>query len=389
MAEENAAAEVLDVNDASLDKYKVAADIANTTLKALLKSTVAGKTTTELSLLGNKLIQTQCDAVFKDKKNAEGKPMRKGIAFPVCYSVNDCVGNNSPMKSDAGQTLAAGDVVKIDFGVHMDYYFAVAAHTIVVGATPEEKCKGKAADVALAALHGAVIASKIIQVGATNQQVTDAMKQVAECYGVNAVQGVLMHQMKHGVIDGNNCILLREEQDQSVDEFEFEAGRVYTVDVIMSTGLGKPIERDARTTVYKRDLAKKYQLKMQASRTLLTEVDQVHAPFPFALSQASDEKQARLGLKECVDHSLLTKFPILFEKPGDLVAQFKYTVLIMPSGVVNVTTGLPLEVAQAIFESDKKLTPELTEILNRVPEKKKKKKKKEGAESDAAAKDGN
>jgi len=179
---------VLDVNDASLDKYKAASEIANNTLKALLVATVAGKTTTDLCALGNKLIQAQCEGVFKGKKNAEGKPMRKGVAFPVCISVNECAGNNCPMRTDAGQVLQNGDVVKIDLGVHIDYYLAVTAHTVVIGATADAKVKGKTADLVLSALHGAQIALKTIQVGASNYQVTDAMKTVSECYGVNAVQ---------------------------------------------------------------------------------------------------------------------------------------------------------------------------------------------------------
>lgn len=376
---------VLDVTDQSLDKYKAAGEIANNTLKALLKTIAPGKTTTELCSLGNKLIQTQCDGIFNNKKTADGKPMKKGVAFPVCISVNECAGNNCPMKTEPGQVLAAGDVVKIDLGVHIDFYCAVAGHTVVVGATPEAKVKGPSADVVLAALHGAQIAYKIIQVGATNQQVTDAMAKVAEAYGVNAVQGVLMHQIKHGVIDGNNSIILREEQDQAVDEWAFEAGRIYTVDVIMSTGAGKPIEKDARTTVFKRDLARKYQLKMQASRALLSEVDAKHSPFPFSLSQVEDEKHARLGVKECVDHGLFARYPVLFEKPGDLVAQFKYTVLIMPSGVVTLLTGFPVDVTQPLVESDKALTPELAEIMARVHADKKAKKKAAGG-GDAAVK---
>jgi len=375
----------LDVTEQNLDKYKAAGEIANNTLKALLKAVAPGKTTTELCVLGNKLIQTQCDGIFNNKKGSDGKPLRKGVAFPVCVSVNECAGNHSPMKSEAGQTIAAGDVVKIDLGVHIDFYCAVAAHTVVVGATPEAKASGAKADVVAAALHGAQVAYKLMQPGATNQQITDAMKKVAEVYGVNTVQGVLMHQIKHGVIDGNNAILLREEQDQSVEEFEFEAGRIYTIDVLMSTGAGKPHEKDARPTVYKRDVARRYQLKMQASRNLLSEIDQNFSPFPFSLCQVEDERQARLGLKECVDHGLLNKYPVLYEKPGDVVAQFKYTVLIMPSGVVTLLTGFPVDATQPLIQTDKTLTPELAEIMARVHATKKAKKKAAAAEEKPAA----
>jgi hypothetical protein len=73
-----------------------------------------------------------------------------------------------------------------------------------------------------------------------------------------------------------------------------------------------------------------------------------------------------------VDHDLFSQFPVLFEKPGDVVAQFKLTVLVMPSGVVTCLTGLPLEQQP---DNQDKLSEELKEVLNRVLETKKSKKK--------------
>jgi methionine aminopeptidase len=37
----------------------------------------------------------------------------KGIAFPTCISVNNCVGHFSPLKSDIDVLLHDGDVVKM------------------------------------------------------------------------------------------------------------------------------------------------------------------------------------------------------------------------------------------------------------------------------------
>jgi len=62
--------------------------------------------------------------------------------------------------------------------------------------TAEAPITGPTADVFLAALTAAEVATKLIKPGNTNQQVTDAIAKVAEAYGVNAMQGTLMHQMK-------------------------------------------------------------------------------------------------------------------------------------------------------------------------------------------------
>ena len=168
-------------------------------------------------------------------------------------------------------------------------------------------------------------------------------------------------------------VLLREDEGHHVDEFEFEPGNVYTVDVLFSTGAGTPVVRDARPTVFKRNPEKRYQLKSAAAKALLAQVDRDFAAFPFCLRTMEDEKQARLGLKECVEHELFTPCAPVFEKPGDLVAHFQYTVLVMPSGNVTLAAGLPADAVLPTVSSPKALSPELLELVNRPLEKKKKK----------------
>lgn len=51
-----------------------------------------------------------------------------------------------------------------------------------------------------------------------------------------------------------------------------------------------------------------------------------------------EEKRARLGLVECVNHDLLQLYPVLHEKPGDYVAYIKFTVLLMPNGSDRITS---------------------------------------------------
>jgi hypothetical protein len=42
----------------------------------------------------------------------------------------------------------------------------------------------------------------LIKPGNTNHQVAEAVKSVADAFGVQAIAGTLMHQMKRYVIDG-------------------------------------------------------------------------------------------------------------------------------------------------------------------------------------------
>ena len=162
--------------------------------------------------------------------------MEKGIAFPTCVSINHCVCHFSPLEAE-DVLLKNGDVVKIDLGAHIDGCIAVVGHTLVVGggnptapategetkvaATDGDKATGTYADVAMAAYKAGQLCLTMIVPGNTNTLLTETIAKVAEAYGVNAVQGVLMHNMKPFVIDGNKCIINKVEPDQNVDEIEF------------------------------------------------------------------------------------------------------------------------------------------------------------------------
>lgn len=166
------------------------------------------------------------------------------------------------------------------------------------------------------------------------------IKRVAEAYHVNAVEGVLSHRMRKFVIDDTNVIMNRSLPDQRVEKCEFEVNDVWGIDIMMSTGEGIPREDGVRTTIFKRIYDNQYSCKIRASRYLLADAGKRFATFPFTL-RAFDEKQAKLGLRECLAHDLLDTYPVLYEKPGCYVAQFKTTVLVLPNRTFPVFEPLP------------------------------------------------
>ena len=280
-------------------------------------------------------------------------------------------------------------MVKIDLGCHLDGYIAVAAHTIVV--SQEEPVEAELGNVAVAAYNAMLVAAEAIQAGNTNVQVTKAVERVAKAYGVTPISSVRMHQMKRYVLDGVKEVALKEPSPEELEEGEekvpqctFEQGEVYAVDVAMSTGDGKAKPGILRTTVYKRNVETNYRLKMKASRFVLSEVDKKFPTLPFTLRHFDDEeRQAKMGVTECVAHGLLTPYPSLHEKTGK-VAHFKCTVLLLPSGTSRVT-GLDLPAyfttTKEPDEETKRVLGEIADAAARKAKKKaaKKKKKKEGS----------
>merc|ERR1712151_977859 len=114
-----------------------------------------------------------------------------------------------------------------------------------------------------------------------------------------------------------------------VDEFEFELNEVYCIDIVMSSGEGKGKETEIRNTVYKRAVETSYMLKTQKARQFLSEVNRRFPALPFTLRAIEDEQVARVGVSEAKRHELLEEYPVLKEKPDEMTAQFKFTVLLL------------------------------------------------------------
>lgn len=62
---------------------------------------------------------------------------------------------------------------------------------------------------------------------------------MVESFGCQLVEGVLTHEQKRFVLDGNKCVLNRPGPDARVDDHDFLENEVYAVDIVVSTGEGK------------------------------------------------------------------------------------------------------------------------------------------------------
>eukprot|EP01118_Nematostelium_gracile_P005252 TRINITY_DN1647_c0_g1_i1.p1 TRINITY_DN1647_c0_g1~~TRINITY_DN1647_c0_g1_i1.p1 ORF type:complete len:395 (-),score=156.15 TRINITY_DN1647_c0_g1_i1:57-1241(-) len=361
-------------NSDVITKYKTAADIANKVLERVIKECVPDKKIVDVCILGDKMIDELVGSVYKTGK------LEKGPAFPTSISVNNVVGHFSPLAEDT-TLLKDGDLIKVDLGVHIDGFISVVAHSWIVTSNPSVPTSGRQADVIAAAHYAAEIAHRLVKPGKKNTDVTEAINKVAEQFKCNTVEGVLSHQMKRFVIDGNKVIISKSSLEHKVEEFEFEENQVYAIDIVMSTGEGKAKETELRTTIYKRAVDQNYLLKMKAARYVFNEINSRFPTLPFTL-RALDEKRGRLGITECLKHDLVNPYPVLFEKQGEFVAQFKFTVLVLPSGTMKLNAH-----ALPYIQSNYKIEDAgLNAILQTGTKRAKKNKKKSGSKKKAEQK---
>merc|ERR1711879_1070176 len=249
-----------------------------------------------------------------------------------------------------------GDLIKIDLGVQIDGLASLVATTFQVGGGNIE---GPKANAMAAAWTGAECAIRMMGPGTTNEQITEMFQKVAQSFGCNCLEGVLSHELRQFVIDGENTILAKPSPERQVEHFELEPNKVYAIDVVMSTGEGKAIRKDIHdTTIYKRIVENQYQLKNKTARQFLKRVNSDYPTYPFTLRNFTESlTRARAGLKECLSHDLLSDYPVLHEKDNEFIAQYKFTCVVRPNGNPLRLCGTQA-IDQSQINTDRQITDE-------------------------------
>ena len=79
-------------------KYQEAAKIVNLALQGLVSQCVPGAKILDLCEFGHTVITAQSQKLFT--KKVDGRTIDRGVAFPICISVNDIVCNHSPLPTE-------------------------------------------------------------------------------------------------------------------------------------------------------------------------------------------------------------------------------------------------------------------------------------------------
>ena len=97
-------------------------------------------------------------------------------------------------------------------------------------------------------------------------------------------------------------------------------------------------------------------MKSKHSRSFFSVVNSKYPTLPFTVRGFEDTVGAKVGVKECLEHDLLMDYPVLTDKAGEYVAQFKATVVVQPKSTALIC-GNKVLAADGIV-SDKKINNE-------------------------------
>jgi hypothetical protein len=236
----------------------------------------------------------------------------------------------------------------------------------------------------------------------TQSKITTLLEKVVKSYDCNLVESTTSWQFERNEIEGKKKIILAPG-DGAKGEGIPEVGEVWGVEMGVSLGSGKIKNFENRTTLHRRTTLT-YALKRPSSKKILNEVVKKFGTFPFSLRQLEDERDAKVGVVECVRGNVFRQYEVVGDKDGDPVARLLTTIgkpcfqhfrsktnfsAITKNGLQKIAAPPSPDLSK--LKTDKKITDE--EVLKILEQplaketKSKNKKKKKPAKKAAAADD--
>jgi len=242
-------------------------------------------------------------------------------------------------------TLKEGEAIKIQLGAQIDGFGTIVCDTIVVPSSGNAKDEiyGRAADLLLATHYAnelllrLMVPPGLLATGTdeekakaaklrppTQSKITSLLERAVKSYDCNLVEHTTSWQFERNEIEGKKKIILAPG-DGTKGEGVPEVGEVWGVEMGVSLGSGKIKNLENRPTLHRRTTIT-YALKRPSSKKILNEVVKKFGTFPFSLRQLEDERDAKVGVVECVRGNVFRQYEVVGDKDGAPVCRLLTTV---------------------------------------------------------------
>jgi methionyl aminopeptidase len=289
--------------------YRTLADIHNIIEDKILSIIRPGVNIYELCLF----IEDQI-SIETSKLNIECT--NKGIAFPVGININNCAAHYSPIDTSSSQTFLLDDVVKIDYGIHIDGHILDAAFTVAF--------KRQYRELLEASMNACMEGAKSFRKDKRLIEVSEKIIQtVPKQYGI--IRDLCGHQIKPYKIHGGKVVpnvIIPYEMKASV-------GEIYTVEPFIST-TKEPITYEDNTIGNTSHYMYNYFSKpFDGSNGVVSLLKTLKSYSTLAFNIRWIPEKEKSYMDKLVDKKIYNSYPPIYEKAIDAkIAQFETTLMV-------------------------------------------------------------
>ncbi|KAI9787469.1 MAG: Methionine aminopeptidase 2 [Candelina submexicana] len=321
------------MNNDFLTEYREGAEVHRQVRQWARKSIKPGQTLTEIA----EGIENGVRALTGHQGLEEGDNIKGGMGFPTGLSINNCAAHYTPNAGNK-MILEHSDVLKVDFGVHLNGRIVDSAFTMTFDPI-YDNLLASVKDATNTGVREAGIDVRMSDIGAAIQEVMESYEVEigGQSLPVKCIRNLNGHDIGQYRIHGGKSVPIVKGGDQT----KMEEGEIFAIETFGSTGKGY-VRDDLETSHYaKRPDASNASLRLSSAKSLLNTITKNFGTLPFCrryLDRLGHEKYL-LGLNSLVSSGIVEAYPPLCDIKGSYTAQYEHTILLRPTVKEVVSRG--------------------------------------------------
>jgi methionyl aminopeptidase len=266
-----------------------------------------------------------------------GDAIKGGMGFPTGLSINHCAAHYTPNAGNK-MVLQQQDVMKVDFGVHINGRIVDSAFTMTFDPV-YDNLLAAVKDATNTGIREAGIDVRMCDIGAAVQEVMESyeVEIKGQTYPVKCIRNLNGHSIGHYTIHGGKTVPIVKGGDQT----KMEEGETFAIETFGSTGKGY-VRDDMETSHYAmREDAPKVALRVSSAKTLLNSITKNFGTLPWCrryLDRLGHDKYL-LGLNNLVSAGIVEAYPPLCDIKGSYTAQYEHTFILRPTVKEVISRG--------------------------------------------------
>ncbi|XP_030442738.1 methionine aminopeptidase 2B isoform X1 [Syzygium oleosum] len=263
--------------------------------------------------------------------------LQAGIAFPTGCSLNWVAAHWTPNTGDK-TVLQYDDVMKLDFGTHIDGLIVDCAFTVAFNPMfhPLLEASREATN---AGIKESGIDVRLCDVGAAIQEVMESYEVEinGKTFQVKSIRNLNGHSIGPYQIHAGKSVPIVKGGEQT----KMEEGEFFAIETFGSTGKGY-VREDLECSHYMKNFDVGHiPLRLPRAKQLLATINKNFSTLAFCrryLDRLGETKYL-MALKNLCDAGIVQPYPPLCDVKGSYVSQFEHTILLRPTCKEVISRG--------------------------------------------------
>lgn len=284
-------------------------------------------------------LDTIVDIIEEGTRTMLKEQMNNGIGFPTGVSINECAAHHTPNPGDAEVLLLADDVLKIDFGTHVNGRIIDSAFTICFD-PKYEKLLEAAKEATETGIKFLSVDARVCDIGAEIEEVMNSFELVIgnKVFPIRPVENLNGHSIGQYQIHAGIMIPIVKNHDTT----RITADTFYALETFSTTGQGY-VQNRKGTSHFMLDTTVRKPPHSPKNKKVLDFITKNLSTLPFCPRYIDLLMKNEVTCKPSIDILASMKFlephPPLVDTKGSHVAQFEHTIFLTEFGREVLTRG--------------------------------------------------